>query len=67
MLLIKAAFTLPGLAGLVHDNVGMAVDAKRVDLPSRMREEAARGRASLRMTIRNGFFARDARRSSTRT
>ena len=52
MLLIKAAFTLPGLAGLVL-TVGMAVDAN-VLVYERMREEAARG-ASLRMTIRNGF------------
>ncbi len=52
MILIKAAFTLPGLAGLVL-TVGMAVDAN-VLIYERMREEAARG-ASFRMTIRNGF------------
>ena len=52
MMLIKAAFTLPGLAGLVL-TVGMAVDAN-VLIYERMREEAAKG-ASLRMTIRNGF------------
>ncbi len=52
MILIKAAFTLPGLAGLVL-TVGMAVDAN-VLIYERMREELARG-ASLRMAIRNGF------------
>ncbi len=52
MMLIKAAFTLPGLAGLVL-TVGMAVDAN-VLIYERMREESAKG-ASLRMTIRNGF------------
>ncbi len=52
MLLIKAAFTLPGLAGLVL-TVGMAVDAN-VLIYERMREELAKG-ASLRMAIRNGF------------
>ena len=52
MILIKAAFTLPGLAGLVL-TVGMAVDAN-VLIYERMREETERG-ASLRMAIRNGF------------
>jgi SecD/SecF fusion protein len=52
MILIKAAFTLPGLAGLVL-TVGMAVDAN-VLIYERMREEQQRG-ASLRMSIRNGF------------
>jgi SecD/SecF fusion protein len=52
MILIKAAFTLPGLAGLVL-TVGMAVDAN-VLIYERMREELERG-ASLRMAIRNGF------------
>ncbi|MEX2112070.1 MAG: protein translocase subunit SecD [Pirellulales bacterium] len=52
MILIKAAFTLPGLAGLVL-TVGMAVDAN-VLIYERMREEMERG-ASLRMAIRNGF------------
>ncbi len=52
MILIKAAFTLPGLAGLVL-TVGMAVDAN-VLIYERMREELDRG-ASLRMAIRNGF------------
>ena len=52
MILIKAAFTLPGLAGLVL-TVGMAVDAN-VLIYERIREESARG-ASLRMAIRNGY------------
>ena len=52
MIVIQAAFTLPGLAGLVL-TVGMAVDAN-VLIYERMREESARG-ASLRMAIRNGF------------
>ena len=52
MMLFNAAFTLPGLAGLVL-TVGMAVDAN-VLIYERMREEQARG-AALRMTIRNGF------------
>jgi SecD/SecF fusion protein len=52
MALVKAAFTLPGLAGLVL-SAGMAVDAN-VLIYERMREETARG-ASLRMAIHNGF------------
>ncbi len=52
MITIKAAFTLPGLAGLVL-TVGMAVDAN-VLIFERIREELARG-AALRMAIRNGF------------
>ena len=52
MIIIGAAFTLPGLAGLVL-TVGMAVDAN-VLIYERMREELARG-AALRMAIRNGF------------
>jgi len=52
MILINAAFTLPGLAGLVL-TVGMAVDAN-VLIFERIREELARG-AALRMAIRNGF------------
>ncbi len=52
MILVKAAFTLPGLAGLVL-TVGMAVDAN-VLIYERIREESERG-ASLRMAIRNGF------------
>ncbi len=52
MVLIKAAFTLPGLAGLVL-TVGMSVDAN-VLIFERIREELKRG-AALRMAIRNGF------------
>ncbi len=52
MAIVKAAFTLPGLAGLVL-SAGMAVDAN-VLIYERMREELARG-ASLRMAIHNGF------------
>lgn len=52
MVSIKAAFTLPGLAGMVL-TVGMAVDAN-VLIFERMREELANGTA-LRMAIRNGF------------
>jgi SecD/SecF fusion protein len=52
MITIKAAFTLPGIAGLVL-TVGMAVDAN-VLIYERIREELNRG-ASLRMAIRNGF------------
>ena len=52
MILIKAAFTLPGLAGLIL-TVGMSVDAN-VLIFERIREELARG-ARLRMAIRNGF------------
>ncbi|HEX3871780.1 MAG TPA: protein translocase subunit SecD [Pirellulales bacterium] len=52
MVLVKAAFTLSGLAGLAL-TVGMAVDAN-VLIYERMREELARG-ATLRMAIRNGF------------
>lgn len=52
MAFVKAAFTLPGLAGLVL-SAGMAVDAN-VLIYERMREELQRG-ASLRMAIHNGF------------
>ncbi len=52
MIVLKAAFTLAGLAGLVL-SVGMAVDAN-VLIFERMREEVARGSA-LKMAIRNGF------------
>jgi SecD/SecF fusion protein len=52
MVLLKAAFTLPGLAGLVL-TVGMSVDAN-VLIFERIREELSRG-AALRMAIRNGF------------
>lgn len=52
MITVQAAFTLPGLAGLVL-TIGMAVDAN-VLIFERMREERDRG-AALRMAIRNGF------------
>lgn len=52
MVVIQAAFTLPGLAGLVL-TVGMAVDAN-VLIFERIREELKKG-AGLRMAIRNGF------------
>jgi len=52
MISIRAAFTLPGLAGLVL-TLGMAVDAN-VIIYERIREELDRG-AALRMAIRNGF------------
>jgi SecD/SecF fusion protein len=52
MVMIKAAFTLPGLAGLVL-TIGMAVDAN-VLIYERIREELRSG-AALRMAIRNGF------------
>lgn len=50
MIMVKAAFTLPGIAGLVL-TVGMAVDAN-VLIFERIREELARGG---NMAIRNGF------------
>ena len=52
MIVIRGAFTLPGLAGLVL-TVGMSVDAN-VLIFERIREELKRG-AALRMAIRNGF------------
>jgi SecD/SecF fusion protein len=52
MVLIRAAFTLPGLAGLVL-TMGMSVDAN-ILIFERMREEYKAG-AALRMVIRNGF------------
>jgi len=52
MISVRAAFTLPGLAGLVL-TVGMAVDAN-VLIFERIREELSR-QATLRMAIRNGF------------
>jgi SecD/SecF fusion protein len=52
MVLIKAAFTLPGLAGLVL-TIGMSVDAN-VLIYERIREELRAG-AAMRMAIRNGF------------
>ncbi len=52
IILIKAPFSLTGLAGLVL-TVGMSVDAN-VLIFERIREELDRG-ATLRMAIRNGF------------
>lgn len=52
MISVNAAFTLPGLAGLVL-TIGMAVDAN-VLIFERIREELGRN-AALRMAIRNGF------------
>jgi SecD/SecF fusion protein len=52
MLALRAAFTLPGLAGLVL-TVGMAVDAN-ILIYERLREELAAG-SSLKMAIRNGY------------
>ena len=52
MIGMRAAFTLPGLAGLVL-TVGMAVDAN-VLIFERIREELAGG-ATVRMAVRNGY------------
>ena len=52
MIAIKAAFTLPGLAGIAL-TVAMAVDAN-VLIYERIREELEK-QTSLRMAIRNGF------------
>jgi SecD/SecF fusion protein len=52
MIAIKAAFTLPGFAGLAL-TIGMAVD-NNVLVYERLREELERG-ATLRMAIRNAF------------
>ena len=52
MILVKAAFTLPGMAGLVL-TVGIAVD-NNVLIFERIREELGHG-AAMRMAIRNGF------------
>jgi SecD/SecF fusion protein len=52
MVAVKAAFTLPGLAGLVL-TLGMAVDAN-VLIYERIREERERG-ASITLAIRNGY------------
>ncbi|MBR6435688.1 MAG: protein translocase subunit SecD, partial [Thermoguttaceae bacterium] len=52
MISFSAAFTLPGIAGLVM-TLGMAVDAN-VLIYERMREERAKG-ATIHMAIRNGF------------
>lgn len=52
MIAMRAAFTLPGLAGLVL-TVGMAVDAN-ILIFERIREEL-NGGAALRMAVRNGY------------
>ncbi|MDR3182130.1 MAG: protein translocase subunit SecD [Planctomycetaceae bacterium] len=52
MLALRAAFTLPGLAGLML-TIGMAVDAN-ILIYERIREELAGG-SSLKMAIRNGY------------
>ena len=52
MLTLRAAFTLPGLAGLVL-TIGMAVDAN-ILIYERLREELGGG-ASLKMAIRNAY------------
>ena len=52
MLAVRAAFTLPGLAGLVL-TIGMAIDAN-ILIYERLREELAAG-ASLKMAIRNAY------------
>jgi SecD/SecF fusion protein len=52
MVMIRAAFTLPGLAGLAL-TVGMSVDTN-VLIYERIREELKSG-AALRMAIRNGY------------
>ena len=52
MILVKAPFTLPALAGLAL-TVGMDVD-NNVLIYERLREELAHG-AALRMAIRNAF------------
>ena len=52
MIMLSAAFTLPGLAGLAL-TVGMAVD-NNVLIYERLREELHHG-AALRMAIRNAF------------
>ncbi len=52
MLALRAAFTLPGLAGIVL-TIGMAVDAN-ILIFERLREELSGG-ASLKMAIRNAY------------
>lgn len=52
MLALRAAFTLPGLAGIVL-TIGMAVDAN-ILIYERLREEL-QGGASLKMAIRNAY------------
>ncbi|HUW18513.1 MAG TPA: protein translocase subunit SecD [Sedimentisphaerales bacterium] len=52
MALLRATFTLPGIAGLIL-TIGMSVDAN-VLIFERIREEQQRG-SSLRIAIRNGY------------
>jgi len=52
MSLLRATFTLPGIAGIIL-TIGMSVDAN-VLIFERIREEQERG-ASLRVAIRNGY------------
>jgi SecD/SecF fusion protein len=52
MALIRATFTLPGIAGLIL-TIGMSVDAN-VLIFERIREEQQKG-SSLRIAIRNGY------------
>ncbi len=52
MMFLKAAFTLPGMAGLVL-SLGLSIDAN-ILINERIREELQR-QATLRMAIRNGF------------
>jgi SecD/SecF fusion protein len=52
MALLRATFTLPGIAGIIL-TIGMSVDAN-VLIFERIREEQGKG-ASLRIAIRNGY------------
>ncbi len=52
MALIRATFTLPGIAGIIL-TIGMSVDAN-VLIFERIREEQRRG-SSLRIAVRNGY------------
>ena len=52
MALLRATFTLPGIAGAIL-TIGMSVDAN-VLIFERMREELQKG-SSLRMAVRNGY------------
>lgn len=52
MVVMRATFTLPGIAGLIL-TIGMSVDAN-VLIFERIREEQERG-ASLRISIKNGY------------
>ncbi|MHC4618753.1 MAG: protein translocase subunit SecD [Planctomycetota bacterium] len=52
MALVRATFTLPGIAGIIL-TIGMSVDAN-VLIFERIREEQVRG-SSLRIAVRNGY------------